>query len=185
MIRTPHGKVAFLTKTAGELTIKSPNFDEHQNQFKMTKYQIPPLTVLFVRQGESVLEKQLIAEISSTIAQSNEGILDKQNLNSELSGEVFFENVVLGIKISKQGDITRIARKLGSLWVLSGKVFQPRISSKLFPKCGDLVDKTSIMNQSSLFIPYSGFLQSHVKKGSNILTKIFNFKILVIFLKLH
>nr|YP_009105418.1 beta'' subunit of RNA polymerase [Parietochloris pseudoalveolaris]AIT94045.1 beta'' subunit of RNA polymerase [Parietochloris pseudoalveolaris] len=188
MIRTPHGKIAFLTKTAGELTIKSTTFDpcssefsfadqdknqgksDYQNQLKITKYQLPPLTVLFVRQGETVFEKQLIAEISSNIAQSNEGILDKQNLNSELSGEVFFEDVVLGIKVSKQGDITRIARKLGSLWVLSGKVFQPKISSKLFPKCGDLVDKTSIMNQSNLFIPYSGFLESRLQKGHNILT---------------
>ena len=207
LIRTPHGKVAFLTKTQGELILTSfypsgsplgnldsnriltheekvthnqkidhkglpsKNVELDSSQFssptnsqmlgdKVKKFQIPSSTILFVRESEVVLENQLIAEFSSMSTQSNQRIQAKHNLNSELEGQIFFEDVLLDVKIGKEGDITRTARKLGSIWVLSGKLYQSMLPSVFFPKAGDLIDTKSIMNQTLVLIPYNGFLTS-------------------------
>jgi hypothetical protein len=128
---------------------------------KVKKFQIPTSTLLFVRESEVVFENQLIAEFSSMSTQSNQRIQAKHNLNSELEGQIFFEDVLLGMKIGKEGDITRTARKLGSIWVLSGKLYQSMLPSVFFPKAGDLIDTKSIMNQTLVLIPYNGFLNSN------------------------
>nr|YP_009105174.1 beta''subunit of RNA polymerase [Pseudochlorella signiensis]AIT93873.1 beta''subunit of RNA polymerase [Pseudochlorella signiensis] len=184
LIRTPHGKIAFLTKVQGEFYIKQLKKSQQltslgfetilkQNSQKegilsrleqkdktgsKQKFKIPASTILFVRQGEFVLEKQLIAEFSSISAQSNQRIQAKHNLNSEMEGQVFFENVVLAVKESKEGDITRVAKKLGSIWILSGKIYQTMIPTSFFPKPCDLVNSGSVINQILVISPYTGFL---------------------------
>jgi DNA-directed RNA polymerase subunit beta' len=198
LVRTPHGKVAFLTKTQGELiltsfsTFGSQRVDHKGLPSKMVelnssqlstptnsqmlgdkvkKFQIPSSTILFVRESEVVLENQLIAEFSSMSTQSNQRIQAKHNLNSELEGQIFFEDVLLGMKIGKEGDITRTARKLGSIWVLSGKLYQSMLPSVFFPKAGDLIDTKSIMNQTLVLIPYNGFLNSNRVLPSEIVAQ--------------
>ena len=188
LIRTPHGKIAFLTKVEGEVLVKSnlPQFlvnDSNKvapfdlaqkqdaqkektfsfNKNKIIKFRIPSSTILFVREGEFIVEKQLIAEFSSMSMQTNQRIQAKHNLNSEIEGQVFFENVFLGVKIGKEGDITRTANKLGSIWILAGKLFQSMVPSVFFPKTGDLLDTKSIINQSIVFVPSNGFLETTLK----------------------
>ncbi len=198
LVRTPHGKVAFLTKTQGELILTSFSPFGSQRVYqkglpskmvelnssqlstptnsqmlgdKVKKFQIPSSTILFVRESEVVLENQLIAEFSSMSTQSNQRIQAKHNLNSELEGQIFFEDVLLGMKIGKEGDITRTARKLGSIWVLSGKLYQSMLPSVFFPKAGDLIDTKSIMNQTLVLIPYNGFLNSNRVLPSEIVAQ--------------
>jgi len=167
LIRTPHGKIAFLTKIQGEFTIKILKFETKEERKKLVethgfsleqKFKIPASTILFVRQGEFVVEKQLIAEFSSISTQTNQRIQSKHNLNSEIEGQVFFEDVLLAVKLSKEGDITRIAKKLGSIWILSGKIYQTMVPTSFFPKPCDLVDSSSVINQILVVSPYTGFL---------------------------
>ena len=222
LIRTPHGKIAFLTKIEGEFYItlskKSqqaqnsklytpnaffallsakpnalslaskqqsektlldyPQYTGSKPNFKLRgvnvvkneghtlkhKFKIPASTILFARQGEFVLEKQLIAEFSSISTQTNQRIQEKRNLNSELEGQVFFENVLLGVTVDKRNEITRIAKKLGSIWILSGKIYQTMVPTAFFPKPGDFIDSSSVISQILVVSPYTGFLAKNNKK---------------------
>ena len=154
LIRTPHGKIAFLTKNMGELIIRE-NCD---NFFFRT--QIPAATILFVRHGEKVLENQVIAEFSSMSADLNQRIQAKHNLKSEKEGQIFFDDVLLTVKFAKNGDVTRTAKKVGSFWILSGKIYQSTIPSFFIPKVGDVINEKSILNQSHSFLPSNGFLET-------------------------
>jgi len=231
LIRTPHGKIAFLTKVQGEfyitpskkpqqaknaqfgtpnaffapLSVKSnvsplaskkqsdktsfnypidagskpdfslsgvnviknegPNAAQNTSLLRLKpKFKIPASTILFARQGEFVLEKQLIAEFSSISTQTNQRIQEKRNLNSELEGQVFFENVLLSVTVDKNDKITRIAKKLGSIWILSGKIYQTMVPTSFFPKPGDLIDSRSVISQVLVVSPYTGFLAKTNKK---------------------
>lgn len=183
LIRTTHGRIAFLTKIEGCFFIQQISSDKlfgtkqsnkksniknmmaenffvgstYKLENNKTQFNIEPYTVLFTRQGEKVVQNQLIAEFSAISAQSNERISAQHHLNSEISGQVFFENVMMRVQSDKKGEISRTALKLGSIWILSGKVFQSSIFSPLYQKSGDLVDNSAILNQ----------LLSHIR-GNNI-----------------
>lgn len=176
LIRTSHGKIAFLTKIEGQFVIRKREREvtqvnsrttlreelgllSPQREYKEeTIIKIPASTVLFVREGEKVIKNQLLAEISNMSTQANEKIKAEHDLHSEIEGKVFFENVLLGIKVSKEGDFTQTARKLGSIWVLSGKIYKSVIPSAFFTKIGDFVDKTAILNQLNSFPVWSGLI---------------------------
>ena len=199
LIRTSHGKIAFLTKVKGLLRIKrsidipteylnteenltniSPEplegngpsypllrkkkignigFEKKQTEsLEDIKIDIPALTVLFVRQGETVFEEQLLAEISSISNETNERIKAKHNLSSELEGKLFFDDVVLAIKTSKEGEVTKTACKLGSFWIFSGKIYKSIVPLTFFSKIGDLVDRTAVLNQLTSIFLLNGFV---------------------------
>ena len=122
------------------------------------KIDIPALTVLFVRQGETVFEEQLIAEISSISNETNERIKAKHNLSSELEGKLFFDDVVLAIKTTKEGEVTKTACKLGSFWIFSGKIYKSIVPLTFFSKIGDLVDRTAVLNQLTSIFLDNGFV---------------------------
>ena len=216
LIRTSHGKIAFLTKVKGLLRIKrcidipteylnteenltniSPEklsllrpyglslpksdlegsgpkkktgnigFEKKQKvqeknrkteSLEDIKIDIPALTVLFVRQGETVFEEQLLAEISSISNETNERIKAKHNLSSELEGKLFFDDVVLAIKTTKEGEVTKTACKLGSFWIFSGKIYKSIVPLTFFSKIGDLVDRTAVLNQLTSIFLLNGFV---------------------------
>lgn len=156
LIRTIHGKIAFLTKIEGTFSITS------SVDYSKVNYSIPSSTVLFIRQNEKVFKRQLLAEYSSIFISKNQSIQSKYNVHSNIEGEVFFENVNLALKKGKDGDKVRTAIKFGSLWVLSGKIYHSLYPSSLYPKIHDIVDKNSIMSQITFISPYSGKIQSNL-----------------------
>nr|YP_009106415.1 beta'' subunit of RNA polymerase [Geminella minor]AIT95283.1 beta'' subunit of RNA polymerase [Geminella minor] len=178
LIRTSHGKIAFLTKTPGELVVKPFYLNkekklENQKNFKgntisdfeiIKTFFLPVSSILFVRNGEKVLKRQLLVEYSSISTQKNQRIQSKHELNSNFEGQIYFENVLLSIKSTKEGDSIRTAKNLGSIWILSGKIYQSLILSNFFPKVGDLVSKHSIIDQFLLVSPINGVLET-TKKG--------------------
>ena len=106
LIRTTHGRIAFLSKVAGELIIKSTNAftvsstqtsklpDSSRNRpndlstEKETHFPFQALTMLFVRQGEEVVKNQLLAEFSILGQEGNQPIKSQQTLFAELSGRI-------------------------------------------------------------------------------------------------
>ena len=160
LIRTSHGKIAFLTKVNGILIIKRFRSEKNASlqSLEDIKINIPASTVLFVRQGETVFEKQLIAENSSMSNQINERIKAKHNLSSELEGQVFFDDLLLAIKTTKEGEVTKTALKLGSFWILSGKIYKSTVPLTFFSKIGDLVDRTAVLNQLTSIFLWNGFV---------------------------
>lgn len=155
LIRTLHGKIAFLTKIEGEFTL----INNIETNSKKISYQIPSSSILFARHLEKVEERQLLAEFSSFLTTNKQGIQAKFNLNSEKEGQIYFENVLLVVKGGKEGDIIKTALRFGSIWILAGKLYESPLRSKLFTKPGDLIDTNSIVNESILATPYSGLLE--------------------------
>nr|YP_010731957.1 RNA polymerase beta'' subunit [Kalinella pachyderma]WDY12871.1 RNA polymerase beta'' subunit [Kalinella pachyderma] len=81
LIRTTQGRIAFLTKTDGEIIVSSSAKRSFAVPFQA-------LTMLFVRQGESVEKNQLLAEFAIVTQEGNQPIKNKQTLFAELSGKV-------------------------------------------------------------------------------------------------
>lgn len=168
LIRTLHGKIAFLTKAEGKLII----FNEKDST--KISYNIPVSTVLFIRESEYVKERQLLAEYSSVVTHSNQGIQANYSVNSSIEGQIYFEDVLLVIKIGKKGDIIKIALRYGSLWILSGKLYQSAIRSNLFIRISDLVDTDAVLNESIFVTPETGYLK--IVAEEKIYYKFFNKK---------
>ena len=155
-------KSSFANKNDIDIKSRSKKEDSHDVQRKEQlvdiKIKIPASTVLFVRQKELVFEKQLIAEISSIYTQTNEKIKAKHNFNSPLEGMTFFDDVFLKVKTSKEGEITQTTQKLGSFWVLSGKIYKSTVPLTFFSRIGDLVDRTAVLNQLTRKLLWNGFI---------------------------
>ena len=257
LIRTSHGKIAYLTRANGSFAIENnlterkplpgavlnsqesmvtesqsisdpmrgtpivasppmksgsisvvPNKHFASQNTNLTVINLEPGTALFVRQGEKVMAKQLLAEYSSISAQTKERVEAQHQVYSDQKGEIFFDDVVLGKKLKKEdgsgaqidlgksetqkkqinlgkerekGSVLNLQNqfkqsdsefsilpsveqniqkgdqqsgrkvdivtslKLNTLWILSGTFFEPPISSTLYTKIGDLVDKTTLL----------------------------------------
>ena len=157
LIRTPEGKIAFLTKNEGSVSIfsnllsisslsssmvaaespptmqvdnknnaaaslkimqaatsdKQKNYISHTEKMKLLinssevtqknvkKFKIPFYTLLFFKNGEKVLEKEVIAQISSINRQKNATDQAEFTINAELSGQFFSK--LLNLKENKVG----------------------------------------------------------------------------------
>lgn len=180
MIRTPKGKIAFLTKATGKVYLQSSLVS---NQTKTTTFFLPSTTLLFVKEGEKVKKGQPIAEFSKNQFQTN--VEEKDFLNSEMDGKIFIPQgsgrYIKKIQIhqnEKDDDFQlkkkkkkffddefqlptleeQAERSLKSLsfWILFGKIFQN--TSFLFQSLinfGDLVDTSTIVWSFLNFTPYS------------------------------
>ena len=209
LIRTAQGDINFLTKTNGFLEIlyytsgslvkpnlagnntwdysrinTQKNFINHKKVFK-----IPPYTLLFIRHGEKIFEKQVIAEISNIAGKFNKRDNGEFTINSELEGEFQLSNLNLiekkvGYKVSndkKKQDKNILpfetlleAGNWGYGWILSGKIYQLPILSNFFPKIGDFVNEKSYINGCDIHINSNGintgFIQAPLEMN-NLITK--------------
>ena len=122
LIRTSHGKIAYLTRASGSFLIEN-NFTEKKAEHftgtftstlnkvegdyssqnnNQTLIHLEPGTALFVREGEKVIAKQLLAEYSSISAQTKERVEAQHQVYSDQKGEIFFDDVLLGKKLKKE-----------------------------------------------------------------------------------
>jgi len=158
LIRTSHGKIAFLTKSPGVLGLKTTQRGAKTTPGQRrgalsdldpepTIFSLESLTVLFVRQHERVARTQLIAEFSSMGADLNETIEAKRILFSEMVGQVSFANVSLGTRLRESGDIVQVSRGLGFVWILSGRRSRVTPLLQLYSKGSHLVDKESLIGR--------------------------------------
>jgi len=170
LIRTPEGKIAFLTKAEGSFWVHKK---EKLNGSK--KYKISPYTLLYKRNAQTIFEKEVIAQISSISQKSNATDDAALTIKSENEGQFyskslgFYERLIgperggaygtsndervarvgtLALKDPGESDKIYEAWTWGYAWVLSGKIYELKIPSPLFPKLGDYVNTKSIMNET-------------------------------------
>nr|YP_635872.1 beta'' subunit of RNA polymerase [Oltmannsiellopsis viridis]Q20EX3.1 RecName: Full=DNA-directed RNA polymerase subunit beta''; AltName: Full=PEP; AltName: Full=Plastid-encoded RNA polymerase subunit beta''; Short=RNA polymerase subunit beta'' [Oltmannsiellopsis viridis]ABB81940.1 beta'' subunit of RNA polymerase [Oltmannsiellopsis viridis] len=158
LIRTSHGKIAFLTYTKGELTLKNTTkaqrgLNHHlsssltQTVVGETKIIFPSYTILYVRNGEAVKHKQFIAEYSSLVGE-NQSIKSSQKVNAEMTGEVFFENVFLRVESSEESEKTYRSFKFSDIWILSCVTNTLKFKSNFsLTKPGDRINTATVINQ--------------------------------------
>jgi hypothetical protein len=144
LIRTPEGKIAFLTKNEGSFLLQtqvSSNLGSHKdlltpsalapqpkgenaggklrkllqpistNKIEIKKYKIPSYTLLFLKNGETVLEKEVMAQISYINRQQIATDYAELTIKSELSGQ--FYSKVLNLKENKVGPKLKTQEKSG------------------------------------------------------------------------
>ena len=123
-----------------------------------TEITIPPLTVLFVRQFEKVVSNQLVAEIPVGATQIDEKVRESYKLFSELEGKVLFDTLMIRLAQRDNNKSTQKSVHLGSIWVLSGKIYRASYEWQFFPKIGDFVDQRAVLNQFTTTVLWEGFV---------------------------
>jgi hypothetical protein len=207
LIRTPEGRIAFLTKVEGYFYVHKPinnldsnlfstlltspkeilktdgvftnNFDKKfkESLFSESKqFKIPSLTLLYIKNGQTVYAKDVIAQIStiSRKANASAGLAEEAELTikSECEGQFYSKSLVLNEKeigpslpstlteaeeektTNIQEDSESIAiDKIyqswtwGYAWILSGKIYEYKLPSLFFPKLGDFMNSKSYISQ--------------------------------------
>ena len=173
LIRTPEGKITFLTKSSGSFTVLNVDSTINKNTTPK-KFKIPEYTLLYVRHGEFASEKEVVAQISSISTQKNATDDAELTIKSELEGEFYLQRLRLkeiqvGPKLSqkekqninasipdtvKMDSVSHLmqvspmdsiftAWNWGNAWILSGKVYQNPQPSIFFTKIGDYVNQKS------------------------------------------
>nr|YP_009367780.1 beta'' subunit of RNA polymerase [Neodangemannia microcystis]ARK14784.1 beta'' subunit of RNA polymerase [Neodangemannia microcystis] len=171
LIRTTHGKIAFLTYDPAEVFIQS-NIDKAIEGVKssdsllttkQTKITLPIYTILYIRNGQKVEKNEFIAEYSS-LGPDNQSIKSTQEVNADITGEVFFENVYLKISTGLDGKKNFCTFKFSDIWLLSCENVPTQENlNELITKSGDLITQNSTMGQANLFKIINN-------KGSNIIS---------------
>lgn len=151
-IRTPQGDIAFLTKTVGQLSLHGGN--------NVTKiFQLPPATLLFVRNGEHVQLKQLLAQFSETSEQQRGDA--EQVVFSDMAGQLVYTHIdLLEQSYDKYEDFLLKSRGWGKVWVLSAQLYQPPFSAQTFGQFLDYVDPFCPLNQLHWSVPEGYQLQT-------------------------
>jgi hypothetical protein len=97
LIRSAHGRIAFLSKTQGYLVLTNnhhfqistkPSNTTVKKNNNSTEIPIQAFTMLFVRQGEKVEKNQLLAEFSIQNKEGNQPIKTQQTIFADVSGRV-------------------------------------------------------------------------------------------------
>ena len=110
LVRTTHGRIAFLTKSASSCKIISSK--------QTCKIQIPEFSILFIPNETVVKKGELLAEFTSIARQNNQRIQAKQSYKAPIEGQVFFEDALFGY----QNEKLKSARQFGSVWLLTGTI---------------------------------------------------------------
>jgi len=151
-IRTPQGDIAFLTKTSGQLMLHS-----EQNVTKI--FELPPATILFVRNGEKVQMKQLLAQFSETTEQQRGDA--EQVVFSDMAGQLIYTHIdLLEQSYEKYEDFLLKSRGWGKVWVLSAHLYQPPFSAQTFGQFLDYVDPYCPLTQLQWTVPAGYQLQA-------------------------
>lgn len=108
-------------------------------------FSIPIHTILFIKHGSSILEKELIAELSSLSISDSHRQEIEQEVFAPMAGQVFFEKLTLIEKIKRDGSIQKMTYGLGSLWVASSLQWPSLIGPHIFPAHGDFVSGSSVI----------------------------------------
>ena len=101
LTRTSEGKIVFLTKVDGFISVvknwgeNTSNWSSEIKQETPKQYKIPAYTLLYFKSGDAVLEKQVIAQISTIARQAN--MRDDASLivKSPLQGQLVLQDLLI------------------------------------------------------------------------------------------
>jgi hypothetical protein len=189
LVRTTQGKIAFLTKVEGKLSIfeknnsslissstNDPNSNPRVTEaidktdpsrhaaktFSQKSYKLPAYTLLFLRNNEMILKDQLIAELAFLSSKvKKKGEIAEFIVKSEIEGQLYSGSVNILEKYTDYNDIMTKSLDWGSVWILSGKICQLPVNSSFFALPGDLVDENAILSQIQWVLPMKSLLDTN------------------------
>ena len=133
-------------------------------------FNIPLHTILFKRHGETVIEKDLIAELTFSSGLENQRHETEQEVFTPLDGQVFFENLILVEKIQRDQSVQTLTYGLGSLWVIAGTPWASLFNQNFFPSHGDFIAPFTSIQKFQVLIDNSYYLDI------KLLNSILNFQ---------
>jgi RNA polymerase Rpb1, domain 5/RNA polymerase Rpb1, domain 4 len=169
LIRTPQGKIGFLTRNPGRMVclfvekdllhlqsleqlredhinpISGENILTRETKKQEKVFDLAKSTILFVRQNEIVPKDFLLAESSSLENQKNERSEGKRVLFSEISGQVFLNRMAVGKTLDKNGKLISSSRDLGSIWILSSRICPTSSLLSFYNKGSHLVNNKTLL----------------------------------------
>jgi DNA-directed RNA polymerase subunit beta' len=156
IIRTIHGEKGFNLVEGVEL------FLANETKTICSLY-IPPNATLLANNDQKVYCNQLIAEIKKDTNFLEE---DRKDISTEISGEVFLQNIKLENTIDGQGAVKAISKTSGLIWVLCGDRYVLNNQAKIDIKIGQKFTPNSnivsqkITNNSPGIINFDDLLQN-------------------------
>jgi DNA-directed RNA polymerase subunit beta' len=169
LVRTLHGTRSFLIKESVTLYIQNL-------KGACSKIRLPEGATLLSNTGQKVYTNQIIAEIKKDANLVLEE--DSKTVYTNISGEVFFQNINIETIIDKQGNSVQKNRNPGLIWVLYGKRYSLPRSSELVAKLGQINTSGSIIAKKSILNSYSGIVKFDEASTTNEI-KILNFSLIL------
>jgi hypothetical protein len=165
LVRTTQGKIAFLTKMEGKLYLKTNDLE------KIQSFKLPPYTLLFLRNNEKVFKNKLIAQLAFLSSNlKKQGDITEFVVKSDIEGQLYSGSINIIEKFTDSNDKIFQTTDWGTIWILSGKIFQLPMKSSFFVLPGDLIDQGSILSQIKWLLPKKSILDTN-----QLLQEFFNF----------
>ena len=171
-VRTPHGKIVYMVKyvpnNPNRILFQIKTTEIIQRDFIVREQDLPPGSLLFVKHGENVISRQLLAQSSNLKLTKQQLPESSHPVYSSLAGQVFFEAMNLAIEkevisdgLQKTSDIVknsglpdvRRMAKIGSFWVFSAYNQHEIHTNECFIESGDLVSKNTILYNYKFYSP--------------------------------
>ena len=171
-LRTRHGDVVKVSIYEADIEVS--------NGKKVETYHIPTGATVFFEDGQSVEKDFKLAEYRP--ASNDSGRLTEKatkDINSDMSGEVLFEDFVADEKKDRQGNVSRTANKNGIVWIIGGDVYNLPGGSKVLVsdeqkvKAGDKLAETLMISEHGGEVRYAEDLEIEtIGSGKNKINKI-------------
>ena len=157
-MRTRHGDIVQVMIQEADIEIKGEKYSR--------KYHIPTGAKMLVATGSVVKKGDEIAEFEPASAGDGSRLTEKatKDINSDLSGEVLFEDFVADEKKDRQGNVSRTANKNGIVWVLGGDVYSLPGGSKILVKDGQNIKAGEKLAETHISSEHGG----EVRVGDNL-----------------
>lgn len=151
--QVPGGRVKVHKQREGLTSGLSFAFGEgHWKLQKQIQFIFQNFTILYVRQNEKVLKKQLIAELP--FFENEKSLENEQEILSNESGEIYFwdivflEKTISDFKTEALTSKKNFVQDLGGFWILFGRSFQHILmGNSPFLKKFDLIDQNVPFSQ--------------------------------------
>ena len=171
-LRTRHGDIVRVSIYEADIEVVSGK--------KSVKYRIPAGATVFFEDGQEVEKNFKLAEYKPNA--NNAGRLTEKatkDINSDMSGEVLFEDFNADEKKDRQGNISRTANKNGIVWIIGGDVYNLPGGSRVLVadeqkvKAGDKLAETLMISEHGGEVRYAEDLEiEEIKSGKNTIKKI-------------
>nr|UNJ15633.1 RNA polymerase beta'' subunit [Cyanidiaceae sp.] len=145
-VRTRHGDNAIVIEKRTTFDIKT--------KLQKKKITLDAGTTLLVKDNNFIKKNQVIAETST----SGRLITEKstRDLISNSSGEIYFSDITIEERADRHGNLTKISKQYGLIWILSGEVYNFPIGANLVVKNSFEVNKGSLLAKALIKSRYSG-----------------------------
>ena len=150
LVRTIHGEKGFSLKEAVKLSIENQSGT-------VCSLNIPKGAMLLANNNQKVYCNQVVAEIKKEANLILEE--DRRDIYTEVSGEVYLQNVKLEESIDGEGATKKISKSTGLVWVLYGDKYILQGSAKLDVQLGENIKIGDTLASQKFINRYSGIVK--------------------------